>query len=464
MQPLDKKYQDRLDKIAKAIQAAPALAQYLEEEEDEYYNELRQEFEPQLSEIHHEVAADAPLQLVTIEKQLLDPIFEGLYLPRVLGYAVLRGEINNQYRYVRPNDQFKDILLAICNSVHFDQLKKRIGQSIQVGFALSSDIWITNLMTQIENKRIRYFLQMQKNDKYRDLKDRVDLYNRYSNQFRNELYYSADFPKTRGEMKANFSALRQFLLKRFEVGEDNTSLKEQIKGFLDTKEFQNSEEYMEMLALYGNFMELNKDEQAAFTKHFARERKSVADFDKKYLTFLATLYAANTRMDATHDGRIAGMIDIKEKDRISDYYTIANKVHSLGYIHPDAIEAVQEFYNSHEGLSIESKCLRQMISNYFARLINGLSEREYADYFELTKIFSVYMKIFGNQQFNQAVKKMSMRYVRKLLKVFTDKRAKDYQDVKKFVSTQFVDLGFLKEKEVVEMFKTRRKKRKPENA
>ncbi|MBK8193256.1 MAG: hypothetical protein IPK76_08620 [Lewinellaceae bacterium] len=48
----------------------------------------------------------------------------------------------------------------------------------------------------------------------------------------------------------------------------------------------------------------------------------------------------------------------------------------------------------------------------------------------------------------------------KLLHVFTDKRAKDYQDVKKFVSTQFVDFGFLKEKEVVEMFKTRRKKRK----
>ena len=460
MQALDEQYYNRLNEIAAAIQESPTLAQYLEEEEDEFYNDLRQEYEPMLSELHHRVAAEAPLQLVTFEKFLLEPVFEGLYLPRVLGYSVLRGEINDQYRYVRPNDHFKDILLAICRSVQFEQLKKRIGQSIQVGFALSSDIWITNLMSLVENKRIRYFLQQQKNDRFRDLKDRQELYTRYSNQFKNELYYSADFPKTLGEMKANFSALRQFLLKRFEVGGDNTSLKEQIKAFLDTKEFHNSDEYVEMLAMYGNFMELTAEEQKAFAVHFTRERKSHHEFDLKYLNFLSTLYATNPQMGAAQDSQMSGFADKSVADKISDYYRIADKVHSLGYVHPDTIEAVQEFYNAHEGLSIESKCLRQLILNYFGRLIRGLSEREYADYFELTKIFGIYMKIFGNQEFNQAVEKSSMNYVNKLLRIFTDKRAKDYQDVKKFVSTQFVDLDFLKEKEVVEMFKTRRKKRK----
>ena len=55
-----------------------------------------------------------------------------------------------------------------------------------------------------------------------------------------------------------------------------------------------------------------------------------------------------------------------------------------------------------------------------------------------------------------------MAYIKKLLKRFTDKRGKDYQDVKKFVSTTFIDFGFLKEKEVVELFKTRRKRKKVE--
>jgi hypothetical protein len=55
-----------------------------------------------------------------------------------------------------------------------------------------------------------------------------------------------------------------------------------------------------------------------------------------------------------------------------------------------------------------------------------------------------------------------MAYVKKLLKKFTDKRGKDYQDVKKFVSTAFIDFKFLKPKEIVELFKTRRKRKKEE--
>lgn len=461
MQALDEQYYNRLNSIAVAIQESENLRLYQEEEEDEYYNALRQEFEPMLSELHHQVAAEAPLQLVTFEKLLLEEPFEGLYLPRVLGFAVLRGEINDQYKYVRPNDHFKNILLAICWSVHFDQLKKRIGQSITVGFALSSDIWITNLLGLVENKRIRYFLQQQKNDRYRDLKDRIDLYQRYSNQFRNEQYYSADFPSSIGEMKANFSALRLFLLKRFEVGSHNESLKEKIKNFLDNKEFQGTEEYVEMLAICGNFVELDPAEKLAFATHFERERRSFLEFDKRYLQFLLELYQL-PGISSLNDDRISNAIDKAYKDKISDYYRIADKIHSLGYVHPDAIEAVQDFANSHRGLSVETDCLRRLILTYFSRLMGGLTEREYSDFFDLTKIFSVYMKIFGNEQFNQAVEKLSMNYIRKLLHVFLDKRAKDYQDVKKFVSIQFVDLGFLKEKEVVEMFKTRRKRKKAE--
>jgi hypothetical protein len=146
-------------------------------------------------------------------------------------------------------------------------------------------------------------------------------------------------------------------------------------------------------------------------------------------------------------------------DRISDYYQIAEKVHSLGYVHPDIMETVREFCNAHEGLSVEIACLRELILNYFKRLAAGLTEREYGDYFELTKIFNLYMQIFGNEQFNLEVERLSMNYVDLLLKTYTDKRGKDYQDIKRFVSTQFVEMHFLKEKEVAELFKTRRKKR-----
>ena len=69
------------------------------------------------------------------------------------------------------------------------------------------------------------------------------------------------------------------------------------------------------------------------------------------------------------------------------------------------------------------------------------------------------MTIFSNQQFNQDLKERCMAYVRKLLKKYTDKRGKDYQDIKKFVSSTFRELSFLKDKEIVELFKTKRKKK-----
>lgn len=461
MQELDEKYYNRLQEIAGAIQESPTLAQYMEEEEDELYNELRQQFEPYLSELHHLVAAEAPLQLVTFEKYLLNELFEGLYLPRVLGYAALRGEISDQYRYVRPNDHFKDVLIAICNSPQFEQLKKRIGQTIQVGFALSSDIWITNLLSLVDNKRVRAFLAAQKSDRFRDVRDRQELYNRYARQLRNEMYFSADFPTQLGEMKANFSALRQFLLKRFEAGGDNSSLHAQIQGFLNNELFYNTEEYMEMLAMYGNYMDMDAPTRELVSKHFERERKSFPEFAEKFLRFLLYMHRTNG-ISSTNDERMSSIVSKTGIDKISDYYRIADKIHSLGYVHQDAIEAVQDFYSTHEGLSVESECLRYLILNYFNRLINGLTERDYADYFELNKIFGLYMRIFDNQQFNQSMEKYSMTYVNKLLKKYTDKRSRDYQDIKKFVSHNFVEYGFLKDKEVVEMFKTRRKRKKAE--
>ncbi|MFM9950722.1 MAG: hypothetical protein ACKV1O_22485, partial [Saprospiraceae bacterium] len=108
------------------------------------------------------------------------------------------------------------------------------------------------------------------------------------------------------------------------------------------------------------------------------------------------------------------------------------------------------------------ECIRQTIYHYFARLINNIEEDAYPDFIEASRLFPVYMHIFANERFNQDLENLSMNYINKLLLRFADKRGKDYQDIKKFVSSVFLDLGFLKEKEVVELFKTRRKKTKEE--
>ncbi len=113
-------------------------------------------------------------------------------------------------------------------------------------------------------------------------------------------------------------------------------------------------------------------------------------------------------------------------------------------------------------VSLINECVRKVIFGYYTRLIKNLEDRDYNELINLArKSYPVYMKIFGNQQFVQDVEDTSMVYIKRILKKYTDKRGKDYQDIKKFVSSTFVELGFMKEKEVVELFKTRRKKKKP---
>lgn len=153
MQSLLQDYKERLQGVAELIQGSDELATYLEEETPELYKTLQDAYEPLIAEIYQEVADKHPLQLPELELVLMNPFFEGLFLPRILGYNVLRGEINDQIKYARPQEAFKKILLAIANSTNFDAIRQRIGQTVQLGFALSSDIWIANLLDKVDNKK-----------------------------------------------------------------------------------------------------------------------------------------------------------------------------------------------------------------------------------------------------------------------------------------------------------------------
>ena len=184
MQAVDKKYLSELDKIIKGIQASDDLKNYLEEEDDELYNALKDAFEPEITELYNKIANENPLQIVDFEKALINPELEGLFLPRILGYTVLRGYVNEEMKYILPQDHFQEILLSICNSSNFDQIKQRIGQTIEVGFSLSSDIWVTSLTTQIQNKKVISYLQSHKLMKYRNPVTRKIGYNRYLRQFK----------------------------------------------------------------------------------------------------------------------------------------------------------------------------------------------------------------------------------------------------------------------------------------
>lgn len=462
MYELDQQYQDRLKVLGEEVQASEELEQYLEEEEEEFYLRLKEMFEPKIAAIYEEVAENDPLQLVAFESALLDETFEGLYLPKILGFSVLRGEVNEIYKYVRPQDHFKSVLMAICNSANFDILKKRIGQSIQMGFAMSSDIWITNLINAYTNKRIRYYLQGQILDKYRQPQSRSIGLTRYGRQFKNDNFQSAEFPTTPGGLKVLFSPLKNFLIHRINRNGNNASLVEPLKTFIANESLHGSSEHAQIMGLFAAFFPLGKEE-AFISKYFNQVRKDTPEFDSEFLEFILELLKRDdVGLHGAAELQLASVADKTMKDSLSDYFTLTDQIHKDGYINEEVQQAVKVFYNQHEGRSLVNECVREVIFGYFSRLINNLEPRGYSDFFEAAKLFPVYMGIFVNQQFNQDLKDLSMKYIRKLLKIFVDKRGKDYQDIKKFVSSTFVEYGFLKEKEVVELFKTRRKRTKTE--
>jgi hypothetical protein len=260
MQELINEYKLKLQSIAEEIQASDVLATYLDSEEDEDYKALIDAFEPKLAELHKEIAENLPLQLFNFEKIIQNPAFEGLYLPKVLGFSVIRGLINDQtVKYQKPQNLFREVLVAIVNSANFEYIKKRIGQSIQIGFALSSDIWITDIINSIDNKKVRSFLLSCKNEAHRDEKERKIAVNKYFLQFKNEFFHTADFPSTFGEVKTNFEEMFNFLLHRVNTKSANDSYFEELENFAKNEAFFNTDEYARFMLLYTNFFDFDSD-------------------------------------------------------------------------------------------------------------------------------------------------------------------------------------------------------------
>lgn len=457
MKSLDKKYQTQLERIAAEIQNSDTLESFLNDESEELFKELQIRFEPAIAAVYSEVANEQPLQIIPLEKALLKDDFEGLFIPKILAYSVLRGEVNARCKFVRQQDHMRDIIQYMLSSPNFEYIRKRSGQTIQMGFALSSDIYITNLIESVENKKLQQYLIAQKQERLRDQDERIASLKKYRNQFKHDVYFTADFPNNLNELKVYYNSLRDFLHVRFARRLDNSSLKDSLLAFLHNPEFTNELEFVTILGYTVNFIQYDKKEAEEVAGIFNHARKSFPDFNKHYFEFVNYCLHSEIDLDAEADNRVMSFIDQSIKDDISSYYNLVNTIHTKGYIHEDTVDAVKNFYEHHAGQSIVNECVRMVIYNYFEKLLTHLEPSDYQTFFDLSKVYQTYFDIFSNEHFTQAVKHLSLDFTNKLLKVFTDKRGKDYQEVKRFVSATFVDFGFLKEKEVVEMFKTRKK-------
>jgi len=462
MQTLLQDYKERLQAVAELIQGSDELAAYLEEETGELYKSIQDVYEPMVAEIYQEVAENHPLQLPELEKVLLNPFFEGLFQPRVLAYCVLRGEINDQYKYIRPQETFKQFLLAIANSTNFDVLKQRIGQTVQLGFALSSDIWIANLLDSIENKKVKAYFQSMIHDRFRDLEERKNLYHRYKKQFSHYNFLSASFPESESDLRLESNALRHFLLSRLSFKSSHDSYIDEIHKLISRKNFYRESEFIDLIAIIANFIDLNPTETQHLSNALNACRYENPQFNPIYFRFLKQAYRQGIQFGPSADRKFFQLLNRNEGDDLIRFYNLMMTIHDKGFVHEDALDAVNAFYGQYEGMSVNNECMRLAILQLFSKVITNLTEPEYHSFFELLRTFYNFMNVFGNSAFDQETKGMCMDYVRKLLAFYKDKRSKEYQEIKKHVSSQFVEFEFLTEKEVIDLFKIKRKKKEQE--
>ncbi len=457
MQELDIRYQTILDDIKTSIQLSEELKTYLDTEEDEDYKALVTAHEQPIHTLYEQIAAENPLQLIAFEKQLLDEKFEGLYLPKAMGYAVLRGRVNEHIKYIRPQDHFAQILDFILNSMNFDQIKQRVGQSIQICFALSSDIWITNILAGVTNKRAHSFLESQRSLKYRDAKLRNTALVKYRKQFQSLNFETAAFPKDKNELLVEAGSLENFLLYRGNGDHNNSSLSTELNNFVGNAEMMGEPSYYQLCLLIGLLYELDDTGKANLKKTLTSIRSEYDQDSTQFFTMTNNYSDQMHGISLDAEKRLAQYIDRGIDDKLTAYFNMLDVVNTKGYISPEATNAVREYYYQNEGLSEENEAIRKSTYSKLAHFLNNLTVEDYNEYFEINKVFSEYMEIYGNQKFNQNLKDLSLKYVKKCLKHYKDKRSKEYQDIKKFVKSTFVDYGFMTEKQVTELFKTKRK-------
>ncbi len=458
MELLSKSYEEKLKIIAGAIQDSELLNNFLLEEGEEEYKQLIEAFEPAIAEFYDEVAANNPLQIIDLENKLSEPEFEGLFLPRMMGFSVLRGVVDEHFKYLRPQDHFKDLLNKMCHHANFEMIKVRVGQTLQVGFALSSDIWITNFIETISNKKIKTFLLAQKLDKYRTFEGRRTGYLKYKRQFENYIFHSFEMPKSSAELKSSFPAIETFLQARLRKNLDNGTVKPIFFEMLVNKELINTPEYPKLLLLAGKYFELEESDQLTLKGYFQSAAK-IPFFNERYFEYLRDLLFMGEPVNFLADVNMLEVLGEDDKSEIGHYYATCAILYIDNLLEEEIVDSVKAFNAKYDGLSLNNECLRLNVLRHFQQSFKELTPEDYSRWFELNKIFAAYMEIFQNQRFNLSIKDLSVKYLKALLKYYTDKRGKDYQDIKKFSSRIFLDYNFFKDKEIKEFFKTPRTKK-----
>lgn len=145
------------------------------------------------------------------------------------------------------------------------------------------------------------------------------------------------------------------------------------------------------------YYRLDGDNSKKLTQVFNKLRKEKSNFDIDFFAYFLQFVddKANFIIDAV--GNLSKFIDKSIEDELSRFFWLMDIVYTKGYVAAETIDAIRKYYNEHEWLSNQNRCLRHSLNNRFSKFFNTLSEKDYHEFFEMFKTFSIYMDIFSNE-------------------------------------------------------------------
>ena len=448
---LDEQLVTSLDEIKDAIQNSEQLQNYLESEEQDDFDILRAAVEPAIHELYVQVSTELPTQLIAFEKYLLDEGFEGIYVGKILNYAVLRASLNDDYKFNVFQDHIQEIILTIANSVNFEVLKKYTKQGLQASFAFGTDVWVTNLLSEVTGKKVSEYLLSLKPQKKDYFAQRKSLSVSMKRQFNELSVYSFGAPKDLPTFVQYSKDITFNLKTKLEKGENADIFAPIVTEILANPAFELDNAYVSLLTIAALSIQFEDDQVELIQKLSTKVLAKPSAVDLFYHS-LVTVLENKKLLNPT---AVANLNQVFSGDT-NEYAAIINTIHKIfeqGFEDEEILTVTVDHLKSFGDLDIQGEIIRDAVRYDFNNKVKALPSTKYVAFFDLFKIIEKYIVAFDNQKFTNDVKNITLYQVSEYIRLLTNRRSQEYQEVKNFLSSTLVNLGFLAEKEVKEMLK-----------
>ncbi len=451
---LDSEFITKFEAIKSFMMGHETYQNYIDQIDQESFDAMKATLDPYLMALFNDVAGKAPLQLIALEDLIMDEELEGLFLPEILTFNVLRASVNDKSKFTRTPDRLERIIRFICISPGFDFIKNTIRLPLRLSLVMSSSIWGHKLAESIQARRSREYILQQLQEARRDEHASALQYKRLRDTYRHIAYQSAPVPVPGSTWKIQYIDFRKFIIDRINHSQDNAALKPSIYEMLNEEYFSGSEEIIELLILLAHFFELEDDDFEAVEELFARFRANHSSFNEVYFDILRSLLLKDELTFSTSNAAIISDLleSTKGGDDLTEFYHLMTACDESELLTEDFVAKVELFSSQHRELVPVTSCLKIILLQIIDHEISEILGSDYTTLPDRIYLYDRIAEAFLEASYRESVAEVIVGHL-KVLMFYYDKSEPEFKEIKKMVGGTPVDYGFITMKEIRSLYR-----------